>query len=206
MPLTVNARTEDADERSVTLRTTPDKCPVCGRSGQPDFIVATIERQFVSAVWGGKPAFERQVEHDRRRLDFCRKKGITLIEIRELNTVTQISGLKQIIKEACVKGGVPLPSDYDQIALDLSPANVKTAEEEMWERILKRASEVNYAVISKGYPGVHGKLRLICNNGHLYTPPTVSFLQGCLCRKCWLNEKRVPVVAFLLLKLPAGLV
>ena len=146
--------------------------------------------------WGGKPAFERQVEHDRRRRDFCRKKGITLIEIRELNTVTHLSDLKQIFKETCVKGDVPLPYDYDQIALDLNPANVKIAEDEMWERILTRASEVNYTLVSKGYPGVHGKLRLICNNGHPYTPTTVSFLQGYLCRKCWLNEKRVAVVAF----------
>ena len=146
--------------------------------------------------WGGKAAFERQVEHDRRRREFCMREGITLIEIQELNTVTHLSDLKQIIRDACIMGGVPLPSDYDHIALDLRPANIKTAEEEMWERIVKRASEVNYTVVSKGYPGVHGKLRLVCNNGHPYTPPTVSFLQGCLCRKCWLNQKRVPIAAF----------
>lgn len=146
--------------------------------------------------WGGEAAFRKQNEHDQRRRDFCRRKGITLVEIRELNTVTYISDLKRIIKEACIKGGVPLASDYDEIVLDLSPANIKTAEEEMWERIVRRANEVNYTVVSKGYPGVHGKLRLICNSGHSYTPPTVSFLQGSLCRKCWLNAKRVPVVAF----------
>jgi len=146
--------------------------------------------------WGGKPAFERQVEHDRRRREFCKRKGITLIEIQELNTVTHLSDLKQIIKDACIKGGVPLPSDYGEISLDLSPATIKTAEEEMWGRIVKRASEVNYTVVSKGYPGVHGKLRLVCNNGHPYAPPTVSFLQGCLCRTCWLTQKRVPLAAF----------
>jgi hypothetical protein len=49
--LTVSAKTENADVRSVTLLTTPDKCAVCGRQGQPDFIVATIKRQAVSAVF-----------------------------------------------------------------------------------------------------------------------------------------------------------
>jgi hypothetical protein len=146
--------------------------------------------------WGGQLAFERQVEHDRRRRGFCQEKGITLIEIRELNSVTQISDLKQIIREGCIKGGVPLPPDFDEIELDLRPANVKSAEEETWERILKRAKQVNYTVVSTGYPGVHGKLQLICNNGHSYTPTTVQFLTGYLCRKCWLNEKRVPVVVF----------
>ena len=146
--------------------------------------------------WGGERTFQRQVEHDRRRRDYCQKNGITLIEIRELNTLTPVSGLKRIIKEACLKGGVPLPADFDSIELDLNPTHVRTTEEEMWEKVLTRAKQVNYTVVSTGYPGVHGKLQLICSSGHRYAPTTISFLTGYLCRKCWLHEKRVPVVVF----------
>jgi hypothetical protein len=146
--------------------------------------------------WGGGSAFKRQLEHDRRRREYCRKMGITLVEIRELNDVTHISDIKTIFKDACLKGGVPLPADYDEIELNLSPATVKTVEEEIWQRVIKQAKRINYTVVSTGYPGVHGKLHLICDNSHLHTPTTVNFLNGHFCRKCWLNKIRVPVVMF----------
>ncbi len=145
---------------------------------------------------GGRRAFERQVEHDRRRREYCQKSGITLVEVRELNVVTPISELKPIIKEACLKGGVPLPLDFDKIELNLNPSSLKTAEEAMWERVLSRASEVNYTVVSSSYPGIHGKLQFVCSRGHLYAPTVISFVNGRLCRKCWLDKTRVPVVAF----------
>ena len=42
-------------------------------------------------IWGGEKQFKRQQEHDRLRREYCRERGIVLIEVRELGS--RVDGL-----------------------------------------------------------------------------------------------------------------
>jgi len=48
--------------------------------------------------------------------------------------------------------------------------------------------EKGYKLLSKEYKGVHTKLELECNKGHIYKVRYSDFLQGKRCPECW-NEK-----------------
>jgi hypothetical protein len=147
--------------------------------------------------WGGQRAFERTVEHDRRKQEYCRRNGIKLIEIRELGEVTALSELKRIIKDACVEGGVPLPPNYDQIKLVFDVNDMPTSREGMWSRIVKRAKEAGYTLVTNEYTSLAQRVELICTRGHHWSPSAHSLLYSKnLCHECKLEREQRPVVVF----------
>ena len=140
-------------------------------------------------------SFRKQQVHDRRRREFCRAKGITLIEVPELGRRIKVEDLKEFIRSECLKAGFSLPKDFDRVQLKLEAHNLTTTVEEMWERVLKRVWEVGYILKTKNYPGANGWLSLLCRNNHTYKPRVASFLKGHTCRRCFIQKLSIPVVA-----------
>jgi hypothetical protein len=152
-------------------------------------------------VWGGQKAFERTVEHDRRKREYCSRKGITLVEIRDLGEVTPWSELKRIIKDACIAGGVPLPPNYDEIEIAYDVHDMPTSREGMWTRIVKRAEAAGYTLITKEYTSLSQRVELICTRGHHWNPSAhVLLYSKNLCHACKLEREQRPVVVFPLCK------
>ncbi|MCE9519883.1 MAG: hypothetical protein K8R87_10065 [Verrucomicrobia bacterium] len=147
--------------------------------------------------WGGQKAFEKMLEHDHRKREYCAREGITFIEIRELGEVTPPADLRRIIKEACIAGGVPLPSDYDDIKLDFFGGDIPSTREGMWGRILKRAADAGYTLITKEYTRLDQRIELVCPNGHHWKPSAHTLIYSKnLCQVCKFEREQRPVVVF----------
>lgn len=71
---------------------------------------------------GGKKAHIRTKERDRIKRKKCREKGVILIEIPEVGTVTKIPEVKDFIGEKLKSKGVKLPEGFDELILDLEDA------------------------------------------------------------------------------------
>lgn len=126
-----------------------------------------------------------QCEHDRLRRLYCAREGITLIEIRELGSVTKLDDLRRIIRRSCVVGGMLLPVNFDKVDLKLDSVHLSAREEEMWERILRQAKAVGLSAVTKSYLGSQSLHEFICNNGHRIRkkPYSLTLRQGC--SVCW---------------------
>lgn len=144
--------------------------------------------------------FCKQQEHDRRRREFCRVNGITLIEVPTLGGLTRTEELKDFIGVECQKANFALPEGFDRVKLELDAHHLATTAEEMWERVLKRVGELGYTLRTSNYPGANERLILTCHNGHDYTPKLASFLRGAKCQRCLIQQRAVSVVA-----LPLGM-
>ena len=143
-------------------------------------------QHFIRKKFYGVHRFEKQQEHDRRRRAYCKSKGITLIEVRQVGEVTPDENLKNIIVDACKKEGVYLPKGYAKTILNLDPASLPTAEGEMWARVKVEAQGRGWRVVSKKYLGVLTKHEFICANNHriLKKPMGLFAGEGCgICNK-----------------------
>lgn len=138
--------------------------------------------------------FRKQQEHDRRRREFCRANGITLIEVPALGRQLKTDDLKGFIRAECQKANFKLPDSFDRVHLKLDAHHLATTAEEMWERVLKRVRETGYTLKTANYPGANGRLSLLCKSGHEYTSRLANFLRGHTCRRCLIQQRAVPVV------------
>ena len=148
-------------------------------------------QHFIRKKFFGVYRFEKQQEHDRRRRAYCKSKGITLIEVRQVGEVTPDDKLKAIIVETCKKAGISLPKGYAKKPLNLDPAGLPTTETEMWARVKVEAEERAWRVVSKKYLGVLTKHEFICANNHRVLKKPMGLFAGEGCRIC--NKLR-PVI------------
>jgi hypothetical protein len=142
--------------------------------------------------------FAIQQEHDRRRRDYCARAGIRLVEIRQLGKVTKLESLKAEIVSQCVQLGVRLPSNIAEISLEPLPSILTTDEEANWNQVLKLVTAQGYKLLTAEYPGMNGKLDLVCPREHDRRISVREFIEGRVCRKCSLEDQSTPVVGFLL--------
>lgn len=156
-----------------------------------------------SVSYGGKDnaqakqRFKITQEHDRRKREYCLSSGITLIEIRELGEFTPLSDLKNLIKRQCLKGGVPLPPDYDCIELDLSHPSFLSSREEMWIRIVEKAKRMEYTLKTTEHTFYHRQIELLCPKGHDWKTSVANFLHSKnACHVCYQERTEVPVVVY----------
>ena len=138
--------------------------------------------------------FIKQQEHDRRRREFCRASGITLIEVPELGKWIKTEDLKEFIRSECQRANFKLPDGFNRVHLRLDAHHLATTAEEMWERVLKRVREIDYTLKTANYPGANGRLSLLCRNSHEYKPRVANFLDGYTCRRCLIQQRAVTVV------------
>jgi len=138
--------------------------------------------------------FYKQLEHDKRRREFCRAHGITLLEVPELGKTTKVDDLKEFIRTECQKANYQLPRGFDSVLLKFEAHNLPTTSDQMWERVLKRVRELDYTLKTKNYAGANSRLLLFCRSNHVYTPRVASFLKGHTCRRCLIQQLAIPVL------------
>jgi len=141
-------------------------------------------QHFIQKKFYGINRFHKQQEHDRRRRQYCKSRGITLIEIRQVGEITPDKKLKEIILDECLKAGVSLPADFQRKTVNLDPASLPTRESEMWKRLLGEAHKRGWKVVSKKYLGVLSPHEFICTNGHRFHKKPAGIFVGEGCRIC----------------------
>jgi len=138
--------------------------------------------------------FRKQQEHDRRRREFCRANGITLIEVPELGRRIRVEDLKEFIRAECQKSDFKLSGSFFRVDLKLDARHLSTTTEEMWERVLSRVQELGYTLKTTNYPGANGRLLLLDSGGQEYRPRLATFLRGHKSRRDLIKQRAVPVV------------
>lgn len=134
--------------------------------------------------------FLRQQFHDQLRREYCQNNGIVLIEIRELGKFTPIDQIKEIIGSVCFEQGIRLPNNFATIKLDLKPVGLKTSEEEMLEKIHRKAEEKGFRLLSSNYLGSQTPHEFMCKNNHIFTKRPYSLFIGQGCMECYKQNRR----------------
>lgn len=146
-------------------------------------------QHFKDKKYFGLNRYARQVEHDQRKIEYCKSNGITLIQIRQFGEITSENDFKSILKSACEANQISIPDNFDSIELDLAVENLETPTETMWKRVIEEAHKREWEIINKKYLGVLVKHQFICNLGHRIEKTPTSLFAGEGCPKC--NQKPV---------------
>ena len=93
-------------------------------------------------------------------------KGVTLIEIKQLTEDTKLDKFKNIIKSECLKGGVPLPENFDDIEIKWGIEGLKNQQENQFKKLKMKRKNVNRKLITKSFFGVLAFHEFICEKGH----------------------------------------
>lgn len=147
-------------------------------------------QHFIKKKYFGEHRFAGVREHDKRKRAYCRKNGITLIEIRQVGEVTPDDELKEAIRKALLAQNYALPPRFQKISLKLDVAALPTLAEEKWEETKQEVSKRGWKVVSKRYLGSLTDHDFICDKGHAIRKKPSHLLQG---HGCWRCEGR-PVV------------
>jgi len=141
-------------------------------------------QHFIKKKYFGEHRFASVREHDKRKRSYCRKNGITLIEIRQVGEVTPDNQLKQTIRAALLAARYPIPSRFDKVRLKLDVASLPTLSEEKWNETKQEALRRGWKVVSKKYLGSLTDHDFICDKGHSVKTKPSYILQGQGCWKC----------------------
>jgi hypothetical protein len=153
-------------------------------------------QHFIRKKYFGEHRFGGVREHDRRKRAYCKKNGITLIEVRQVGEVTPDSALKDTIRAALLAEEYPIPPAFDRVRLRLDVAALPTLAEEKWEETKREALRRGWKVVSKRYLGSLTVHEFVCDKGHRLKTKPSYILQGQGCKKCdskpvVLNDARV---------------
>lgn len=147
-------------------------------------------QHFSRKKYFGEHRFGSVKEHDRRKRAYCKKNGITLIEVRQVGEVTPDSALKETIRGALLAEGYPIPPTFDRVRLNLDVAALPTLAEEKWGETKQEALKRGWKVLSKRYLGSLTDHDFVCDQGHKLKTKPSYILQG---QGCWMCERK-PVV------------
>lgn len=110
-----------------------------------------------------KLSIRKEYDEEKRRI--CKEKGIKLIEIPELFTLTKLRNLKNVIKEACIEKNIVLPKHFDDLKINISNAY----KPDVLLELKNFAKNKNGSCLANNYLGMHVKLDWKCHK----------------CNKCW---------------------
>ena len=140
-----------------------------------------------------KAELKRRKELDKIKTNLCKEKGILLIQIPEVLTITTVDSIKNIIKKACKLNHTALPKNFNEIKIDLFNAyrspHLRSQLTLMQDIAITRGGKC----LSKRYVNNRIKLLWECGKGHQWEATPGHIGQGQWCPKCGHNrnaEKR----------------
>ena len=133
--------------------------------------------------YGRKTDFERVKRHDRRKAVLCRKRGVALIAIPEVGTLTALSELRDLIIEKCDAAGVPVPRANRTLAVKTGGAYATIEEIERYAAIRELVEKRGGALLSPSYHDAKTPLRVRCKCGHEWEA-LYGTLRRSWCQKC----------------------
>jgi hypothetical protein len=121
---------------------------------------------------------------DAYKIETCLARGITLIEIPEIPTMTALEDIKAVIKRSCEASGYPLPENFDETKVDYLPAYQDNRFEEF---NLIAAEKGGLCHVELGYVD-NGKLEWECKYGHVWRATSKWVKKGTWCPECAGNK------------------
>jgi hypothetical protein len=126
----------------------------------------------------------RRIADDRLKRILCKRNGVTLIEIPELFTRTNVSNLKELIRSQCAKQKYQyLPRLFDKIEIDLSRLYLSDYHHKI-DELRKVVHNKGGKLLTENYRGVDEKLTLQCSQGHIWDMTPYKIKSGQWCKLC----------------------
>lgn len=136
--------------------------------------------------WQTVEQFKRCQEHDQIKRRYCTKKGILLIEIKEVGSVTPPENVPKLIDQQIRAGGRKTPRSLKNIeALSL---DLKSRRSQFIEAALRSATLLGLEILDPPRLAEQ-KVRVLCKNGHETQKTLRSIIQGRMCNRCKLHKK-----------------
>jgi len=136
--------------------------------------------------WQSVEQFKLCQMHDQIKRKYCTKKGILLIEIKEIGSITPPEDVPKIIEDQLKAGGRKSPSGLKRIK-PLS-FKLKSRRSEYVDRAIKSAALFGFEILDKPKLADQ-KVRVRCNNGHETKKTLRAIIQGRICNSCKLHKK-----------------
>ena len=127
---------------------------------------------------------EKRKRDDRLKRVLCEKQGIRLIEIPEVPAMLSVSGLKEFIKNECIKKGITLPKDFDQKQVNANRAYTTPISVDKINRLKDIAHKNKGRCLSDNYVDDGTKLLWECKERHQWLAVPGTILRGHWCPNC----------------------
>ncbi|MDA8960767.1 zinc-ribbon domain-containing protein [Akkermansiaceae bacterium] len=132
-----------------------------------------------------KTALRRTQANDLEKLELCVKKGVTLILVPEVPSLTKLENLKDTIGLLCRKAGFILPDNFDRIEVNYMMAYASPETTKYFEEFRQIAAERGGRLISPFYKGSNEAHRWQCEKGHLWWAKPINIKhRGSWCPVC----------------------
>ncbi|MEZ7956861.1 MAG: hypothetical protein QMC23_07605 [Rubritalea sp.] len=113
-----------------------------------------------------KDALQRTKNNDMGKMVLCIKKGVALILVPEVPSLTKLDNLKSTIGLLCKKAGYPLPENFEYIKIDYSMAYANPSIMNSFEELCQIAAERGGKLISTYFKGSGEQHKWQCEKGH----------------------------------------
>jgi len=136
-------------------------------------------------AWDTDQRLARQQEHDRRKVKYCKEKGIALFVIPEIFTLTPLGRLAGEIEAQAKKLGIILPKSPQVAVEQVDIISLKPESILLLETFLKQLDAASYEFLDTGWRGAHFRHQLRCDKGHNCKIAPDKFSLGRRCGECF---------------------
>jgi len=137
-------------------------------------------------LFGGIDAYESLQQRDRLNADICRNNKALLVYIDEVPKTRNLQEVKYIIKKCCLENGYTLPKDFDEIEINYDDVYLSDRAEEYKNAIISylNINRPGYNLVSNRLFTAHSKIKIKCENGHVFETVKFHIFRGNGCPMC----------------------
>jgi hypothetical protein len=122
---------------------------------------------------------------DRLKAKLCRRHGVSLVIVPQLDTFTSRRSLGDFIANSCRELGVRIPSGRSTKGMDLSALYVTSEDELLTQSFQQLAAQKGGKCLSLAYAGIHEPLLWQCGAcTHVWSASPNSIRRGSWCPRC----------------------
>jgi len=122
-------------------------------------------------------------QHDREKIELCKKQNVALIEIPQIPTMLKIKNLQSFIKQKLLNNNKPIPPNFNSVEIDLSSAYSIPNNIPIEQKLQKIIKSKNGRLLSK-YISSDIHLDVECKDGHRWKILAGNLRKGHWCPVC----------------------
>ena len=132
-----------------------------------------------------KEALVKRKLIDKTKNELCKKNGITLIRIPEVQSKIKIEELKEYLELVLSESDIVLPENFNDLQINLTKVYDFNHDKFYLDKYKKVAENKEWKIISDYYNGYYGKLKIICNENHEFEMAPDALMSTINCPICY---------------------
>lgn len=134
---------------------------------------------------GGREALVLQRKHDKIRREYCVRKGIALLTVPEVGSLTPLNQLTKVIANDLIINGREVPSKLKD--LNIEALEIKTGRDYYVEEVKRAAKDLELKILEQ-IKGAEDPIKVLCSEGHTTPKTPRSITSGQKCAQCRLTK------------------